>query len=111
MGHAHVLFHHGLAQRLHVGLDVRIVHVAAVLADRVQTQLFYVTQYDGRLLADAHFALKLLHPLFQCAVAAGQHRALPFQVTDFLLHLRRAPQLISDIVTFFEPLDFFLKLC
>ena len=95
VGHAHVFLHHSLAQRLHVGLNVAVFHVAAVLAYGFAPQLFHVPQHYGRLLTDAHFALQLLHPLLQCAVAAGQYRALPFQVPHLLFNVRCAPQLKS----------------
>ena len=97
VGHAHVFLHHSLAQRLHVGLNVAVFHVAAVLAYGFAPQLFHVPQHYGRLLTDAHFALQLLHPLLQCAVAAGQYRALPFQVPHLLFNVRCAPQLITNI--------------
>ena len=95
VGHAYVLLHHSLAQRLHVGLNVRVLYVAVIPPDGIQPQPLHVPQHYGRLLADTHFALQVLHSLFQCAVAAGQRRALPLQVAHLLLNVRCAPQLKS----------------
>ena len=96
VGHAYVLLHHSLAQRLHVGLNVRVLYVAVIPPDGIQPQPLHVPQHYGRLLADTHFALQVLHSLFQCAVAAGQYCALPLQIAHLLLNVRCASQLITE---------------
>ena len=93
VGHAYVLLHHSLAQRLHVGLNVRVLYVAVIPPDGIQPQPLHVPQHYGRLLADTHFAPQVLHSLFQCAVAAGQYCALPLQIAHLLLNVRCASQL------------------
>ena len=100
--HRHVPLHHSFGKRVHLALHVRVFHIAAVLADEILPQLFHVPQHHGRFLADAHFAFQLLYPLLQRLVLLGQRVSLLFEFPRLALHLRRASQLIADIVTFCE---------
>ena len=94
--HGYVVRHQRLAQFRHFGLDVPIIHAAAVFPDDIPCQFLHVIRsHSGR--RSSGFLPPFLHSGLQRLVAGKKRRAFLLQLPHLLLQFPGGFQLEADV--------------